>query len=101
MCNCAKISITRERDTTVLNLLISNTEDGQINLKFVSSIISIKFDRQKKEDLTEQNGLQGACPCIPPTTLSRHVVDLRLSPLLKNIRNVVEKLAQVGRNAKS
>ena len=42
--------------------------------------------------------LQGACLCLPPTTVLWHVVVQRLSPLPHFFRNVVEKLSQKGRN---
>ena len=51
----------------------------------------MKLDGHKKRLCWSESILQGACPCLPQTTVERHVVVQRLLPLPQLLRNVVEK----------
>ena len=43
----------------------------------------------QKEALWGKSISEGACPCLPPTIVLRHIVVLRHSPLLQLLSNVV------------
>ena len=45
--------------------------------------------------------VQGACPCLPTTTVVGPVMVPRSQPLPQFLGNVVERHAQVGKNATS
>ena len=67
----------------------------------VSLMISVKFNQHTNRLCWSESILQGTCPCLPPTTLIRHVVVLMFSRLQWFLSNVVEILAWEGRNATS
>ena len=72
---------------------IPKTEDGIL-------MISMKFDGPKKIQL-ERKYFTGSIPLLTLPTVLRHVLVPWLSPLPQFLRNVVEILAQEGRNATS
>ena len=79
-------------DTSVLHPVISHEAEGSHILPHLcdSDVISMKLERHKKY-------LTGSMPLFTSTTVSTHVVVLRLSPLPQ----CGEKLAPEGRNATS
>ena len=61
---------------------IPKTEGGQILPHLCDSLmISTKFDCHKKRLCWSESILQVACPCLPPTTILRHVMVQRLLTL--------------------
>ena len=62
-------------------------------------MISMKFNWHNKRLCWSEGVLQGTCPYLPTTTVLRHLVVPRLSPLQQFLRKVVTKLAQDGRKA--
>ena len=84
----------RQTDTSVWNLVIS----PRLRVAgFISTLWVLwspwNFNCYKMRLCWSKSILQGACPCLLPTTVLWHLVVLRLSPVLWFARNVVEKLA--------
>ena len=87
-----------QTDTTILyRVIYQKLWVARSYLIFVSSLmISIIFDWHKKESMWSKSILQGACSCLPITTVLRYVVVIRLSPLLHFLGNVLKNLLGRG-----
>ena len=63
----------RQTDTTALHPVISKNR-WWTKLPHLCNSLIIKYDRHKKRIYWSKHILQGACPCLPPATVLRHVV---------------------------
>ena len=72
----------QQTDTTVLNPIISpKLRVARFYLMFVTALLSPQNSTDTKKRICwSESILHGACPCLPPTTVLRHVVVLRHLP---------------------
>ena len=89
----------RDRHHCLKSSNVQKSDDGQI----LDQILPESYDlheipRTQKEALVEQKYFTGSMPLLFPTTVLRHVVVPRHSPLPQYLRDMVKKLAGEGRN---
>ena len=70
---------------------IPKTEGCQNHLNFMTVLLSSWNSPDVNRFSWNKGTLKGECPCLPPTTILRHVVVLRPSPLPQFCRTCGEK----------
>ena len=95
-----RLSVETDRHHCFTSGDIPKTDGGQILPHLCSSLmISMKLDRHTKWSLLDQKYFTVSMPLFTASHSFRHLVAMRLSPLMPFLLNVVEKLARMGRKA--
>ena len=100
--NDGGLGLRTQTDTTVLNPVKFQKSVWPDSPRLYGSVvISMKFKLHRKRLCWGKGTLAGACLCLPPTTVMRHVVVLKVFTSTTMFKKCGVKLARESLNATS